>query len=43
MAIEMAYALGAIECEEHTHYIRRVNKILERNHTELMHKLRERS
>lgn len=43
MAIEMAYALGAIECEEHTHYVRRVNKILERNHTELMHKLRERS
>lgn len=43
MAIEMAYALGAIQCEEHTHYVRRVNKILERNHTELMHKLRERS
>lgn len=43
MAIEMAYALGAIECEEHTHYVRRVNRILERNHTELMHKLRERS
>lgn len=43
MAIEMAYALGAIHCEEHTHYVRRVNKILERNHTELMHKLMERS
>lgn len=43
MAIEMAYALGAIQCEEHKYYVRRVNKILERNHTELMHKLRERS
>lgn len=36
MAIEMAYALGAIECEEHTHYVRRINKIVERAQKEFM-------
>ena len=36
MAIEMAYALGAIECEEHRHYVRRINKIVERAQKEFM-------
>lgn len=40
MAIEMAYALGAIECEEHTHYVRRINKIVERAQKEFMANLR---
>lgn len=40
MAVEMAYALGAIDCQEHTHYVRRINKIVERAHQELMSKLR---
>jgi hypothetical protein len=39
MAIEMAYALGAIECAEHTYYVTRRNKIIEREHAELMEKL----
>lgn len=40
MAIEMAYALGAIDCEEHTHYVRRINKIVERAQKEFMANLR---
>lgn len=40
MAVEMAYALGAINCQEHTHYVRRINKIVERSQQEFMSKLR---
>lgn len=40
MAIEMAYALGAIDCQEHTHYVRRINKIVERAQQEFMDNLR---
>ncbi len=36
MAIEMAYALGAISCKEHTHYVTRRNKILEREYAEFI-------
>lgn len=39
MAIEMAYALGAIDLEEHRYYVARRNRILEREHTELMTRL----
>ncbi|SEC26304.1 hypothetical protein SAMN05216178_4019 [Pseudomonas saponiphila] len=34
MAIEMAYALGAISLEEHRHYVARRHRILEREHAE---------
>lgn len=40
MAVEMAYALGAINCQEHTHYVRRINKIVERAQKEFMANLR---
>lgn len=39
MAIEMAYALGAIGFDEHTYYVTRRNKIIEREHADFMAKL----
>jgi hypothetical protein len=39
MAIEMAHALGAIDIDEHRHYVTRQDRILERQHRELMQKL----
>jgi len=39
MAIEMAHALGAIDIEEHRHYVARQDRIIERQHEELMQKL----
>lgn len=39
MAIEMAHALGAIDVEEHRHYVARQDRILDRQHRELMLKL----
>jgi hypothetical protein len=39
MAIEMAHALGAIDIEEHRHYVVRQDRIIERQHEELMQKL----
>lgn len=39
MAIEMAYALGAIGFDEHRHYVARRHRILEREHTEFMARL----
>ena len=39
MAIEMAHALGAIDIAEHRHYVARQDRILERQHENLMQKL----
>lgn len=39
MAIEMAHALGAIDIEEYRHYVARQDRIIERQHEELMQKL----
>lgn len=39
MAIEMAHALGAIDINEHRHYVARQDRILERQHEELLQKL----
>lgn len=39
MAIEMAHALGAIDIGEHRHYVERQDRILDRQHQDLMHKL----
>ncbi|KAF1032990.1 MAG: hypothetical protein GAK37_00310 [Pseudomonas sp.] len=39
MAIEMAHALGAIDINEHRHYVARQDRILQRQHEELMQKL----
>ena len=39
MAIEMAHALGAIDINEHRHYVARQDRIIERQHEELMQKL----
>ena len=39
MAIEMAHALGAIDIEEHRYYVARQDRIIERQHEELMQKL----
>ena len=39
MAIEMAHALGAIDTGEHRYYIARQDRILGRQHQELMQKL----
>lgn len=36
MAIEMAHALGAIDINEHRHYVDRQDRILDRQHRELM-------
>ncbi|UZM14835.1 hypothetical protein LZV00_03320 [Pseudomonas kielensis] len=39
MAIEMAHALGAIDISEHQHYVARQDRILDRQHQDLMQKL----
>lgn len=39
MAVEMAHALGAIDIREHRHYVERQDRILERQHQDLMIKL----
>lgn len=39
MAIEMAYALGAIDTDLHRHYNARRNKIIEREHQQTMERL----
>ncbi|MBT9570875.1 MAG: hypothetical protein IV106_07155 [Pseudomonas umsongensis] len=39
MAIEMAHALGAIDIGEHQHYVARLDRILDRQHRDLMLKL----
>lgn len=39
MAIEMAHSLGAIDISEYSHYIARLDRILERQHQDLMAKL----
>jgi hypothetical protein len=36
MAIEMAHALGAIDIDEHQHYVARQDRILDRQHRDLM-------
>lgn len=36
MAIEMAYALGAINTDLHRHYVARRNKMIERDHQQTM-------
>jgi hypothetical protein len=36
MAIEMAHALGAIDIDEHRHYVARQDRILDRQHRDLM-------
>lgn len=36
IAIEMAYALGAISFDEHTHYTRCRARIVQQDHEELM-------
>lgn len=41
MAIEMAHALGAIDMSEHRHYVARQDRILERQHQDLMQKLEQ--
>lgn len=42
MAIEMCHIFGAISCEERRHYVRRRNKIFERESEELMARLNNR-
>lgn len=39
MAIEMAHALGAIDIGEHHHYVARQDRILDRQHQEILQKL----
>ncbi|WP_223513904.1 hypothetical protein [Pseudomonas sp. GL-R-26] len=39
MAIEMAHALGVIDIDEHRHYVARQDRILDRQHRDLMLKL----
>lgn len=39
MAIEMAHSLGAIDTSEHRHFVARQDRILERQHQDLMAKL----
>lgn len=39
MAIEMCHVFGAISCDERRHYVRRRNKIFERESDELMARL----
>jgi hypothetical protein len=39
MAIEMAHALGAIDINEHRHYVARQDRILDHQHQALMQKL----
>jgi hypothetical protein len=42
MAIEMAHALGAIDIDEHRHYVARQDRILDRQHRDLMLLLEQR-
>lgn len=42
MAVEMAHALGVIDLSEHRHYVARQDRILERQHQDLMQKLEQR-
>lgn len=39
MAIEMAHSLGAINISEYSHYVARQNRIIERQHQDLLAKL----
>lgn len=39
MAVEMAYALGAIDLNLHRHYVERRNKFIELDHQKTMEKL----
>ena len=39
MAYEMAHSLGAIDTNEHRHFVARQDRILERQHQDLMAKL----
>ena len=39
MAIEMAHSLGAIDISEYSHYVARQNRIIERQHQDLLAKL----
>jgi hypothetical protein len=39
MAIEMAHALGAIDIDEHRHYVARQDRILDHQHRALMQKM----
>ena len=39
MAYEMAHSLGAIDINEHRDYVARHNRIIERQHQDLMDKL----
>lgn len=39
MAIEMAHALGVIDIDEHRYYVARQDRILDRQHRDLMLKL----
>lgn len=41
MAVEMAHALGAIDVDEHRHYVARQDRILDRQHQDLMQKLEQ--
>lgn len=41
MAVEMAHALGAIDISEHRHYVARQDRILDRQHQDLMQKLEQ--
>ncbi|MDI2594996.1 hypothetical protein POF45_26755 [Pseudomonas sp. 681] len=42
MAIEMAHALGAIDIDEHRYYVTRQDRILDRQHRDLMMLLEQR-
>ena len=39
MAYEMAHSLGAIDISEYSHYVARQNRIIERQHRDLLAKL----
>lgn len=39
MAYEMAHSLGAIDISEYSHYVARQNRIIERQHQDLLAKL----
>ncbi len=41
MAYEMAHSLGAIDISEYSHYVARQNRIIERQHQDLLAKLEE--
>lgn len=40
MAIEMAHSLGSIDMEEHRHFSERHRRIIEREHDELIARMR---